>query len=341
MLICINAYAVKTNILYEANYGKSIDQYGYDFVDYIDECSAIPASFYVCKNDIYIQDQNNHRIQIIPKNNDIWHVKQDTYIESVLETDSIIYSDKSILKFGSTLSDTLFAYNKKDETFSYKVAHPKGYVIVASNFKQYCFDSTYTLLRRPELPKFIKPSGVVYFTDEKAMISNSFESLKKYIKNNYYELAGIRPGIPIPEILEFPDSTEWGAYFSKARAGVSMQYLGVDSLYNTFWSTGRYAPEDKNNHYSGVFSYDRLGKLRFWFPEPLFENGWKKYCGDIVVNEEGRIFQMVFYSKFDNFAEFKKKKNLDSRKGIRILEYIPEKDDFTHKGRVRMYGGKK
>jgi hypothetical protein len=42
---------------------------------------------------------------------------------------------------------------------------------------------------------------------------------------------------------------------------------------------------------------------------------------------------MVFYSLIN-----KPKDQIDPTKGIRILEYIPEKHDFTHEGRVKHYG---
>jgi hypothetical protein len=35
------------------------------------------------------------------------------------------------------------------------------------------------------------------------------------------------------------------------------------------------------------------------------------------------------------------KEQIDPTKGIRIREYIPEKKDFSHEARVKMYGAKK
>ena len=118
-----------------------------------------------------------------------------------------------------------------------------------------------------------------------------------------------------------------------------MAFLGYDTAYNTYWSYITDSCIGEEIEYcekiQAVFSYDRFGDLRFWFPEPPIEEGWKTYAYDFKISGEGRIFNMHFYSKYG-----KPEEKIDKTKGIRIIEYIPEQKDFSHSERVKMYGSK-
>jgi hypothetical protein len=335
-------YGFRHESVLELPYGTNRNEVGYGFYDEPDECFAIPLTFYIVDSTVVIQDHANKRTLIIRQYDAVDILRDYMFIKKVLITDSIIVGERALIRILPHGSKTIFILESKRERFRYFVSHPLGYAVGVSNHHTYYFDSSYTNIRASHVPSYILNVGVMYFADKKAMISDCFGCLKNNVRKHYHKLAGLPQTDSIPEVFAFPDSSEWGVYFSRVRGPESMSYLGVDTAYNTYWSTGRHSPEDSMHLYDAVFSYDRLGKLRFWFPEPLIEEGWMPYCGDIVVNEEGRIFKMVFYSKFKDFRKRIRKDPIDPTKGIRIIEYIPDEKDFTHQGRMERYGvGKK
>lgn len=354
-LICWTCFSAVKKEVYNAPYGVNTGKYNYGNTGE-EECTAVPSTFFVTQKWIVIDDCYNHRCQLFDqKTKDHRVIQRENCLEinHIYEQDSVIIESINISKI--TKSNQIEVMDKfakkKHDAFSYIARHPLGYGVIRTFTNTFYFDSRYKQIEKSAVPHFIKDIGVIYFTDKKAMVSSCYDCLRKHVSENYKDLAEYKKTAEIPEVFSFPDSSEWGDYFSSKKQ--SMKYLGVDTAYNTYWSTEsdvlriyektfnlpEYTPEGIFHHkyhekVKIMFSYDRLGKLRFWFPEPKLEDGWKHYCGEIVVNEQGRIFQMIFYSRIN-------KEKFDKSKGIRILEYIPEKADFNHEGRVKMYGGKK
>jgi hypothetical protein len=357
-LICILLFLQKTlygagvEIRFKGSYGISAGNFGYYHSGEPDECFAVPLSFYVCENNtILVQDQNNKRTQIIAQNGEIDILREYISIKHVSMKDSVITGEYCVVSFRSMIGKQLFRFQRENESLSYFLEHPSGYKILTSNFDRYYFDGMYKPIEANELPPAIRNIGVVYLSDENAMISDCFLCLRKHVTNFYDELSGQEEDCINVDIFAFPDSSEWGSFFSDSTP--QMNYLGVDKNFSTYWSAvtnvsrkyqGAYGfPEPTpeglvyHNYHEqvwAIFCYDRLGKLLFWFPEPKLKEGQKRYCGDIVVNDKGRIFQMNFYSR--------NKRPTKQSEGIEIVEYIPDEIDKSHEGRVKRYGqGKK
>jgi hypothetical protein len=338
-----NAFAVNKIIVYDAKYGENIGEYRYYYYDAPDEASAVPTTFFMDENKLTIDDCHNNRM-IIYKLKSIQHeIIKRKYCTSLSYVDLnkyVIFDRLNLYKINT--NDSLILYKKVIEQpgddFNYLLEHPSGIkIIVSSNHKMYFFDREFNQIEKAEIPDNIQIiNGAVYFKDKKVFLTDYLPSLEYHVKNHYYELSGFPKSKPVPPLFQLPDSTEWGNYISEENVG--MAFLGYDTAYNTYWS---YITDscigEKIQHcekIKAVFSYDRIGNLRFWFPEPPIEKGWRKYAGNFKVSREGRIYDMHFYSRW------KPEEKIDKTKGIRIIEYIPEQKDFSHSERVKMYGSK-
>ena len=340
-LLSVGAWAALQEEVYDAPYGSEIGAYGYENIDFAGEGNNVPCSFYVNSNDLFVNDIINERMQVVPGmgtkaqvvSKPVWMIHYAGLNDSVLiEGDNLWrFTDGLVLK-------RLFALEgRKNLDVSYVIRHPQNYTILKTNSETtFYFDSTYTLIPDSLVPDFIEDVGVLYFRGVDVMVSDCFRCIRYHFRRLYQVITGAPLPEKGPHPFSFPDTSEWGTYFTEERAAESMAYLGVDTAFNTYWSTGTHHPRNSEASYKAIFSYDKRGKLRFWFPEPRLQQGWKHYGRGIRISPQGRIFQMVFYSLIN-----KPKDQIDPTKGIRILEYIPEKHDFTHEGRVKHYGAVK
>lgn len=344
VLLVFTLWAAETKILYGAPYGTKKGEIGYFLSSPSSEAWAVPQSFYVDSNSIFIADCHNDRLLEISYGAG----SQKRLVGSgcmelnyVNLRDSILINNWylcRIRKENAIRKVTRFVDNTRED-FKYHVHLGDEYHLIVTTSARRFVDGQLRVVEKQALPGTIEVGRSVYLVDKSVVVAFGISTLREELERLWNRIGG--SGDPPPDnLFGFPDSSEWGQYFTKARPDESMGYLGVDREYNTYWSTGRQSPEDTANSYVSVFSYDKQGKLRFWFPEPTLESGWKHYLGGIVVNSEGRIFQMSFYSKFHDFENHREKTNVDPEKGIRILEYLPGKEDFTHEGRVKLYGSK-
>lgn len=349
LLLMIDVFAVKKEIVYEANYGKNIGEYLYVNYGNVGEESAVPKTFYVDGEMLIIDDCNNDRLAIIEykkRNHQYVNRKQCLDIAYVNLSDSIIIDWAAVYRFNpdKSLKEIFKLLQKQGDILSFFVEHPKGYKIINTIDNRLYFDSSFKQIQKYELPNFIQEiNGLIYFKDEKAMLSRNLKSLKTNLTKYYGDLTGLPKNRKVPTVFELPDSTEWGEYLNN---DIDIEYLAYDTSYNTYWRwftpierKYKNAFEFNGGNYQenvvAIFSFDRLGKLRFWFPEPELENCWKRYSGGIVINRDGRIFQMNYYSLAN-----KPSNEISKTKGIQVVEYILDAKDFSHKERVKMYGSK-
>ncbi|MBD3315355.1 MAG: hypothetical protein GF344_06180, partial [Chitinivibrionales bacterium] len=341
MLIITLSFAANKKIVYRTAYGREFGMVSYELRDYPDECTAVSSTFFIVGSYLYLQDGNGRVLKIVLNDRRIADTLPNVHLKYVNIEESYIIAYKSIERIQGCKSFTIFQSKGKSESFRNFVLHPSGFLILVTNRSTYYFDSTLTLITQSNLPDYIKVKKAFVFLDEEALITFGIDEMRNAVSIWSHKLWGNRTMPQTADLFPFPDSTEWGPYFKDRRPSVSIKYLGYDIQYNTYWSARRKEPRDTANSYQAIFSYNRFGELRYWFPEPLLEPGWKHHCdGDIVISKEGRIFQMAFYSKYEDFLNRKKKECIDTTKGIRILEYIPEKKDFTHECRVELYGSK-
>jgi len=349
LVLVVNVGAVRMKNILSEEYGVENGMCMY--VDYgnEDEESAVPRTFYVDGKSLIVDDCNKNMLTIWDGNKQLWKNVRRKYCIDIKYVD--LY--KSILIDWVTINNinsndsliTIYSFkNKKGDIVQNIFEHPSGYKIITTSGKRFYFNKNYKQIQRTELPDYIQEIDLaVYFKDKKAILTSYFDGMRKYVTEFYNELSDTNKATPPTSLFRLPDSSEQGNYFNDS---TDLEYLGYDSLYNTYWLSNSiyYRNVDSTFNSNGtiyqdfvnvLFSYDRLGRLRYWFPEPALEAGWKRYSGGIIVNREGRIFQMNYYS-----LRGKKTDQIDKSKGIGIVEYIPEEKDFSHEERVKMYGKK-
>lgn len=337
-----NIYPVIRHVIFETKYGKLPGEIKYEYLDSPGESGAVPSTFYVDnEKNIIIDDCNNEILLVIDYVAKRQKKLLRKYCVSVgyadLKENSVIVAWNAIYKIKDDSLLLIDNYTKKNDYFQYLIEHPSGYKIIIAADNHYYFDKQFNQITKRELPVSIEDySGIIFFKDLKAAFSKHLTNLKEFIKINYTEIAGAKRTIQVTDVFAMPDSSE-SPFF---RHSTRFEYLGYDSVYNTYWlsfvDSIRPGLNKYNEKVKVIISYDRIGKLRFWFPEPDFEEGYEHYGHEIIVNNEGRIFNMFFYSLLG-----KPEDKIDRTKGIKIIEYIPEKKDFSHEERVKMYGSKK
>lgn len=369
ILLISNVSAVKKKIILDLPYGVEIGRVKKSEMDKTEEEKfSVPIGYYVYKDKIIIDDKYNQRGQVFSMvtNKVVGVIHGEFTFDYINLDDSVFIYRHKIFRIDANNKTKLEEiYQTGENGFYYPIEyilkHPSGVKIIRAK-KNYYLNDEYGVITRQELPDDIEYITVDnrsawYFKESGVYLGAPPSNLRYIIRKKYYEYH-IADSL-IPAIYEFPDTSESGNYFEN---GFSRKYANHDTLFNVYFysntcdsfrlhentyselvkQTGD--PKNPINHemkkykedIAIISSYDRLGKLRFWFPEPPLNEGWKKNAAPIFVSNEGRIFRMVFYSHVNKSL----KKN-DYTKGIRIYEYIPEKDDFSHEGRMKSYGRKK
>ncbi|MBD3315357.1 MAG: hypothetical protein GF344_06190 [Chitinivibrionales bacterium] len=370
MLYFPNANALQRVVIYEAPFGVKVGEYKKESAETNwEEENFVPDDFYVFKNKLIVNDKYQARWQIVDiKSKKVTRViKNGVPLDYADLDDSVCIYKGGIYKITSNNQLSQAEIYQNDRTYGnylnieYVLRHYNTDLkfIKAQGF--YILDSLYAAFVKKDLPVDIqyirvKEHSAWFFRDHRAIIGGYPSALEYLIELKYEELSGRPIDTADSKVYSFPDSIESGRYFDK---GFARNFANHDSNYNIYYyseecdsfrihdstfnvmayQTGnsRNPFERKTTHYREdiaiISSYDRLGQLRFWFPEPPIGEGWKKALAPIFVSDEGRIFRMIFYSH-DN----KTKEQIDNAKGIKIIEYIPEKKEFSHEQRVKMYG---
>ena len=367
-ILTVNAFGVERQIVYQAPYGAGNGEYHRTHrTTNWEEMYYVPGEMYVFHNKLVVNDKYGARWQVTDLNSgeEVRTIVKPPPISFIDLEDSVCLYKSSVYRItaGDTVVKWYVFQNEKPGRYrdiDYVLCHSSQYKIVMAG-KSYCLDPNYQVVDRDELPKEIQFVAINhhsawFFEDKQAFLGAPVRNLKYLIELKYHELAGTDTSGDVPEIYPYPDSAEAGNYFTK---GFSRTWANHDSECNSYFYSNdcdsfrvhdstfsvvlRQTGDPKNpierkvagykEEMAIVSSYDRLGQLRFWFPEPPLEEGWKKAACPIFVSREGRIFRMIFYSHAN-----KPEHQIDPTKGIRILEYIPEKHDFTHGGRVKHYG---
>jgi hypothetical protein len=95
--------------------------------------------------------------------------------------------------------------------------------------------------------------------------------------------------------------------------------LNYDDSLNGFWISGLYKYLDEANRddvVPTIIIFNRLGQRISWFYEPIPPKNWH-YGAQISVNQEGRIFRMLYHET----------------EGIRVVEYLWKENNSEKKGK--------
>ena len=338
--------AAQVDVFYNAPYGSKLGEYAHGwFGPTCGEACAAPRTFFVDRKTIAIDDCHSERTVLYDVGSDKHSSfsRERCYDIAHFDAEHMLVIAEHYMAVGRLTSggelkwDKPFAKRPRD-SFELFVEHPSGVGIGLTSKGKVFFDSTFVPVEPSVLPFAASESGITYIKEKAAMVTECFPCLRKELWLSYNRVTGRPRPDDRSQVLPLPDTTEWAEYFKPVRGTRNLNLLGIDTAFNTYWSAPRMSPEDPLHTYVAVFSYDKEGNLRFWFPEPVLDEEWNHYSGDIRVSRDGRIFQMIYYRLYKDPLGRHKRKNIDPTKGIRILEYIPEKHDFTHGGRVKHYG---
>jgi len=310
--VCLYAEKVELVSVFSAQYGTGIGnfsrtQFAHPEGGY-DPCRDFPTYFAIDDQAALVYDIGNRRIQIVSlalKNARVFDakdirvpfgyfsVKRRFLVDD--ECAYIIAPNDSFIAVGELEYNLLFTLD--------------DFVVIRGTGVNYYTAKTGELFQ-DSLPPAVDDHGDYMIVGKPGVIvSSNVESLRKGIREQYEKLSGTNQKEP-KDICVFPGPDEIGLDSSCRILGLTL--LKYDADLSSYWLA---QPSRKNQQNSAwettekgslIVKYDRLGKLACWFWDPAPEVYWHYGCESVVVNDEGRIFRMVYHET----------------EGIKILEYV-------------------
>jgi hypothetical protein len=337
-ILLADAFAVGVNVVYTAPYGVDVGQYGYDAGHSMDENYSIPRSYFCTREWILVDDIHNERLQLYHRRSEEHSIicrKQSIDINMASSRDSVIWGRSRLIRImnNGTLATVATYGRRKGEVYAALFLFPSGTKVLETNYARYIFSADYQLLAQGAVPSVMIKDNVICFDSCTIVQSKCFTCLREHYVpvDSTWQPERIAP-------YSLPDSSEWGMHFEGLGDKI-LRYLGADKDYRSYWGCNTDSKDEVEGRRQAVFAYDSKGTLDYWFVEPQPSEGWSYSTDRVNVSHDGAVTRMMFYTRYTDFHRRIPKSAIDTTKGIRIVEYIPDEMDKSHEGRVKRYGG--